>query len=121
LVWKAVCRSISERVSPSWAVLNRKGHFRLGGWLIGLAGILPIARAASFLIHLMLAEVQSCTGRGLQIVKLMQLCVLRGRIGRWLLWMVFAFLANLAACVSGAGEIVADLTATDRQLTTFLV
>ncbi len=94
--------------------------------LVGLAVILPIAWAASSLIHLMLAEVLFRTGRDLQIVELMQLYVLRGRIGRWLLWMVFgllsiAFLANLAAYVSGAGEIVADLTGIDQHLAEFLV
>src|SRR5512139_3626563 len=81
----------------------------------GLALILPIAWAASSLIHLMLAEVLFRTGRDLQIVELMRLYVLRGRVGQWLLWAVFAllsvaFLANLAAYISGAGEIVANLT-----------
>jgi amino acid permease len=41
--------------------------------------------------------------------------VFRGRVRRWLTWLVFilltvAFVANLAAYVSGAGEIVANLT-----------
>lgn len=89
--------------------------------LIGLAVILPAAWAASSLIHLMLAEVLFRTGRDLQIVELMRLYVLRGRVGRWLLWMVFtllsiAFLANLAAYVSGAGEILAGLMQIDRRL-----
>ena len=94
--------------------------------LVGLALVLPVAWAASSLIHLMLAEVLFRTGRDLQIVELMRLYVLRGRIGRWLLWTVFAFLsiaflANLAAYVSGAGEIVADLAGIDRRLAEFLV
>ena len=94
--------------------------------LVGLAMILPIAWAASALIHLMLAEVLFRTGRDLQVVELMRLYVLRGRVGRWLLWAVFAllsvaFLANLAAYVSGAGEIVADLTGIDRRLAELLV
>ena len=94
--------------------------------LVGLAVILPISWAASSLIHLMLAEVLFRTGRDLQIVELMQLYVLRGRIGRWLLWVIFAllsiaFLANLAAYVSGAGEIVAGLTGIDQPLAEFLV
>ena len=94
--------------------------------LIGLAIILPVAWAASSLIHLMLAEVLFRTGRDLQIVELMRIYVLRGRIGRWLLWTVFvflsiAFLANLAAYVSGAGEILADLARIDRRLAEFLV
>ena len=94
--------------------------------LVGLAVILPIAWAASALIHLMLAEVLFRTGRDLQVVELMRLYVLRGRVGRWLLWAVFAllsvaFLANLAAYVSGAGEIVADLAGIDRRLAELLV
>ena len=89
--------------------------------LIGLALILPVAWAASSLIHLMLAEVLFRTGRDLQIVELMRLYVLRGRLGQWLLWTVFAllsvaFLANLAAYVSGAGEIVAGLTGIHQRL-----
>jgi amino acid permease len=61
--------------------------------LAGLALILPVAWAASSLIHLMLAEVLFRTGRDMQIVELMQLYLLGGRIGRWLLWVVFAFLS----------------------------
>jgi len=93
---------------------------------IGLAIILPVAWAASALIHLMLAEVLFRTGRDLQIVELMRFYVLRGRAGRWLLWSVFAllsiaFLANLAAYVSGAGEILAGLTGINRRLAEFLI
>lgn len=74
----------------------------------------------------MLAEVLFRTGRDLQIVELMRLYVLRGRLGRWLLWTIFiflsiAFLANLAAYVSGAGEILAGLVEIDRHLAEFLV
>jgi amino acid permease len=94
--------------------------------LVGLALVLPVAWAASSLIHLMLAEVLFRTGRDYQIIELMQLYLLRGRIGRWLLWTVFtflsiAFLANLAAYVSGAGEIVAGLAGIDQHLAEFLV
>ena len=94
--------------------------------LVGLALILPVAWAASALVHLMLAEVLFRTGRDLQVVELMRLYVLRGRAGSWILWAVFAllsvaFLANLAAYVSGAGEIVADLTGIDRRLAELLV
>ena len=89
--------------------------------LLGLAIILPLAWAASALIHLMLAEVLFRTGRNLQVVELMRLYVLRGRTGKWILWAIFsllsiAFLANLAAYVSGAGEIVASLTGIDRRV-----
>jgi amino acid permease len=94
--------------------------------LIGVAIILPVAWAASALIHLMLAEVLFRTGRDLQIVELMQLYVLRGRVGRWLLWVIFAFLsiaflANLAAYISGAGEIVAHLAGIDQRFAEFFV
>jgi hypothetical protein len=56
----------------------------------------------------------------------MHIYVLRGRSGRWLLWIVFtllsvAFLANLASYVSGAGEIVADLTGIAQRLAELLV
>ena len=93
---------------------------------IGLAFILPLAWAASSLIHLMLAEVLFRTGRDLQIVELMRLYVLRGRAGRWLLWTVFtflgiAFMANLAAYVSGAGEILANLVGINRRFAEFIV
>ena len=94
--------------------------------LLGLAIILPVAWAASVLIHLMLAEVLFRTGRDMQIVELMRLYVLNGRVGQWLLWSVFAllsiaFLANLAAYVSGAGEILAGLAGIDRHLAEFLI
>jgi amino acid permease len=94
--------------------------------LLGLALILPVAWAASSLIHLMLAEVLFRTGKNLQIVELMHLYLLRGRIGRWLLWMIFAFLsiaflANLAAYVSGAGEIVANLAGINQRIAEILV
>lgn len=93
---------------------------------IGIALILPVAWAASSLVHLMLAEVLFRTGRDLQIVELMHIYVLRGRLGRWILWVIFtflsiAFLANLAAYVSGAGEIAANLTGINRHLAEFLV
>jgi len=94
--------------------------------LVGLALILPVAWAASSLIHLMLAEVLFRTGRDLQIVELMHLYLLRGHIGRWILWTIFAFLsiaflANLAAYVSGAGGIVANLTGINQHFSEILV
>jgi amino acid permease len=94
--------------------------------LVGLGLILPLAWAASSLVHLMLAEVLFRTGRDLQIVELMQIYVLHSRIGRWVLWLVFAFLsiaflANLAAYVSGAGEILAGMTGLDPRLAELLV
>ena len=93
---------------------------------IGIALILPVTWAASSLVHLMLAEVLFRTGRDLQIVELMHLYVLKGRLGRWILWTLFlflsiAFLANLAAYVSGAGEIASNLMGINRQLAEFLV
>jgi len=94
--------------------------------LASLAIILPAAWAASALIHLMLAEVLFRTGRDLQIVELMRIYVLGGRAGRWLLWAVFlllsvAFLANLAAYISGAGEILADLAGIQRRLAEVII
>jgi len=94
--------------------------------LVGLAFILPIAWAASSLIHLMLAEVSFRTGEDLQIIELMRLYVLRGRMGTWLLWIVFsflsiAFLANLAAYVSGSGEIVSNLTGMNQHAAEFVI
>ena len=93
---------------------------------IGIALILPVAWTASSLVHLMLAEVLFRTGRDLQIVELMHLYVLRGRLGRWILWTIFAFLsiaflANLAAYISGAGEIIANLIGINRRLAEILV
>ena len=93
---------------------------------LGIAFILPIAWAASSLVHLMLAEVLFRTGRDLQIIELMHLYVLRGRIGRWILWAVFgllsiAFLANLAAYISGAGEIAANLIGVSPHLGELLI
>ena len=93
---------------------------------LGLAMILPVAWAASSLVHLMLAEVLFRTGRDLQIVELMHIYVLRGRFGHWLLWTVFsllsiAFLANLAAYVSGAGEILAGLLNMNQFLAEIIV
>jgi amino acid permease len=94
--------------------------------IIALAVILPIAWAASSIVHLMLAEVIFRTGQDLQIVELMHIYVLRGRFGKWFLWIVFtflsvAFLANLAAYVSGAGEIVANLTGMHQRIAEFIV
>jgi len=94
--------------------------------LVGLGIILPLAWAASSLIHLMLAEVLFRTGRHLQVVELMQIYVLRGRIGRLFLSFVFsvlsvAFLANLAAYISGAGEILSALTGLGPRLAEVLI
>ncbi|MFO8151531.1 MAG: aromatic amino acid transport family protein [Trueperaceae bacterium] len=94
--------------------------------LLGLAVVLPLAWAASALVHLMLAEVLFRTGRPLQVVELMRLYVLRGPVGRVLTWLVFAllavaFLANLAAYVAGAGEIVAALSGAPTRLAEALV
>ena len=77
--------------------------------------VVILAYLMNCLLHLMLAEVMFRTGRELQLVELMRRYVFRGKIGSWLLWPVFgllvvAFVANLAAYVSGEGEIVAKLT-----------
>jgi amino acid permease len=83
--------------------------------LATLVVVLAIAYAATCLIHLMLAEVLFRTGRDLQVIELMRLYVFRGRAWSWLLWLVFAllsvaFVAVLAAYVSGEGEIVTKFT-----------
>jgi amino acid permease len=77
--------------------------------------VVILAYLMNCLLHLMLAEVMFRTGRELQLVELMRRYVFRGKIGSWLLWPVFgllvvAFVANLAAYVSGEGEIVAKHT-----------
>lgn len=92
----------------------------LSGFSVFLV-VLAIAYAASCLLHLMLAEVTFRTGRDLQIVELMRRYVFRGKAGAWLIWPVFAllvvaFVANLSAYVSGAGEIVARLAGLPPRL-----
>ncbi len=94
--------------------------------IVGLIVILPITWAVSSIIHLMLAEVLFRTGKDLQIVELMHIYLLRGRIGKWVLWIVFvflsvAFLANLAAYIAGAGEIVANLVGMNQHMAEFTI
>jgi len=122
-VWEATSLMVGAGVGAGIMAVPYLAQ-RVG--LLGLAVILPVAWAASALVHLMLAEVLFRTGRDLQIVELMRLYVLRGRVGQVLLWSVFAllsvaFLANLAAYVSGAGEIVADLAGINRRPAEILV
>ena len=88
--------------------------------------VLALAFIFNCLLHLMLAEVLFRTGRNLQLVELMRLYVFRGRATRWLLWLVFgllavAFVANLAAYVSGEGEIVTRLTGLPPRLAELVV
>ena len=83
--------------------------------LAWLAVVLIVAYAAAAFIHLMLVEIVLRTGEPLQIVELMQRWVLGGRIGGWLLWLVFAlltlaFVAALAAYVAAESEIVGQAT-----------
>ncbi len=83
--------------------------------LAWLAIVLIVAYAAAAFIHLMLVEIVLRTGEPLQIVELMRRWVLGGRIGGWLLWLVFAlltlaFVAALAAYVAAESEIVSEAT-----------
>jgi amino acid permease len=97
----------------------------LSGFSVFLV-VLALAYLINCLLHLMLAEVLFRTGRDLQLVELMRKYVFRGRIGSWLLWPVFgllvvAFIANLAAYVSGEGEIVAKLLALPPRVAELVV
>jgi amino acid permease len=88
--------------------------------------VLALAYLASCLLHLMLAEVMFRTDRELQIVELMRRYVFRGKAGAWMVWPVFgllvvAFIANLSAYVSGAGEIVAKLTGLPPRVAELIV
>ena len=88
--------------------------------------VLALAFLFNCLLNLMLAEVLFRTGRNLQLVELMRLYVFRGRATGWLLWLVFgllavAFVANLAAYVSGEGEIVTRLTGLPPRLAELVV
>jgi amino acid permease len=84
----------------------------------GLGAFVPVILAAfllNVLLNLMLTEVLIRDGRDLQIVELMRVYVFRGRIGSRISWVFFAvlglsFVASLTAYVSGAGEVVAQLT-----------
>jgi amino acid permease len=91
-----------------------------------LVVLLAVAWAATCLIHLMLAEVLFRTGHDLQVIELMRLYVFRGRAWSWLLWLVFAllsvaFVAVLAAYVSGEGEIVTEFTGLPSGVSELLV
>lgn len=85
---------------------------------VGLPAFFPIvlvAYAANVLLHLMLVEVLFRDGRDIQIVELIRSYVFRGRVGAIVLWVLFAallvaFVANRTAYVSGAGELLAELT-----------
>ena len=84
----------------------------------GLFSFIPIvlvAFALNVVLNLLLTEVLIRDGRDLQIVELMREYVFRGRVGEAVSWVFFAvlglsFVASLTAYVSGAGEVVADLT-----------
>ncbi len=77
--------------------------------------ILLAAYGFNLLIHLMLVEVMFRDGSDNQIVELIRRYVFRGRIGLYVLQVLFvflllSFLANLSAYLQGSGEILAELT-----------
>ena len=83
--------------------------------LLSFVFIVLVAFALNVLLNLMLTETLLRDGRDLQIVELMREYVFRGRIGRSISWIFFAvlglaFVASLTAYVSGAGEVLAELT-----------
>jgi amino acid permease len=80
--------------------------------------ILGVAYFINLALHLMLVEVLFRDGRDLQILELAKDYVFKGRLGRFLVWVLFAvllvsFVANLTAYISGAGDILAELLEVD--------
>ncbi|MFZ4617185.1 MAG: aromatic amino acid transport family protein [Rectinemataceae bacterium] len=89
-------------------------------WFVSLNGILPslvvlvAAYALSLALHLMIAELTAADGGRLQIIELFRKHLFKGKIGAGLTWFFFVvlgvvFLANLAAYVSGGGEVLASV------------
>lgn len=89
-------------------------------WFVSLNGILPsiivlvAAYALSLALHLMIAELTAADGGRLQIIELFRKHLFKGKIGAGLTWFFFVvlgvvFLANLAAYVSGGGEVLATV------------
>jgi len=83
--------------------------------LVPFLVILAAAFGINVLVHLMLVEVALRDGEDLQIVELIRKYALAGRVGLVLVWAFFAvlllaFVANLSAYLSGAGDVVAGLT-----------
>lgn len=90
-----------------------------------LVAVVAVAYALNCLIHLMLAEVIFRTDRDLQVVELMRLHLLRGRMAP-LLWAAFAllslaFLAILTAYLAGSSEIVSDVVGLPTPVSDLLV
>ena len=89
-------------------------------WFVSLNGILPsllvltAAYALSLALHLMIAELTAADGGKLQIIELFRKHLFKGKLGAGLTWFFFVvlgivFLANLAAYVSGGGEVLANV------------
>jgi len=77
--------------------------------------VLAVAYLVNLALHLMLVEVLFRDGRDLQILELAKAYVFRGRFGHPLVWILFAvllvsFVANLTAYISGAGDILAEIS-----------
>jgi amino acid permease len=90
-----------------------------------LAAILLASWALSSLVHLLIVEVSLRTQGDLQLIELMRLYLLRGRLA-WLVWIAFAlllvaFVAALAAYVLAAARIVTSLTGASVTLSQLLV
>ena len=77
--------------------------------------VLVLAFTVSTLLHLMIAEMSCRNKESSQLLELLGKYVFRGPIGKIGLWVFFGamtitMLANLAAYVAGAGEIIESLT-----------
>jgi len=77
--------------------------------------VLILAFAVSTLLHLMIAEMSCRNKESSQLLELLGKYVFKGSIGKIGLWVFFGamtitMLANLAAYVAGAGEIIESLT-----------
>ncbi len=77
--------------------------------------IMAAALCISLLLHLMIAEMFSGDGEPKQVVEFFHKHLFRGKSGAVLTWVFFVlmglvFLANLAAYIAGAGEILQSLT-----------
>lgn len=89
-------------------------------WFVSLNGILPslavlaAAYGLSLALHLMIAELTAADGGELQIIELFRKHLFKGRLGAALTWFFFVvlsvvLLANLAAYVSGGGEVLVSI------------
>lgn len=78
------------------------------------AGILFLSLAASYVLHMMIAEIALKEGHGGQIITCMNRFLFRGRAKTFLTLLFFALMAlilctNLAAYIAGAQEVIVSL------------